>query len=250
MRTHGALCCLLGSLLLACVAVGGASAQRNPGRKALQEQWSEWWCEGSGCDDFPPAQQNGGQPGGQTGQPPQTNGQPIGQPNGQPTQDNGQGAPSAPTGQGAPCPDQQAVLDQHNQARAARAAQPLQWSALLAADAAAWSAQCNRDNFGYSHSPGSSDGSFGENLAWFENRGDQCGTGVQSWLNEQSQWSPNNPMNFAAGHYTQMVWKESTQVGCGIALCRQGQWGPEYLVTCRYTPPGNFGAQEDWARNV
>ena len=120
------------------------------GRKALQEQWSEWWCEGSGCDDFPPAQQNGGQTGGQTGQPPQTNGQPIGQPNGQPTQDNGQGAPSAPTGQGAPCPDQQAVLDQHNQARAARAAQPLQWSALLAADAAAWSAQCNRDNFGYS----------------------------------------------------------------------------------------------------
>jgi uncharacterized protein YkwD len=76
----------------------------------------------------------------------------------------GDSSSGGPVGQGLVCPDWQTVLDQHNQARAARGAAPLTWSDQLAADAVAWSQQCNTDSFGYSHSSGAFDGSHGENL--------------------------------------------------------------------------------------
>lgn len=36
------------------------------------------------------------------------------------------------------------------------------------------------------------------------------------------------------GHFTQLIWRETKQVGCGVATRRNG----EYWV-CYYSPPGN-----------
>lgn len=51
-----------------------------------------------------------------------------------------------------------------------------------------------------------------------------------------------------------MVWKSTTQLGCGEALCpagsRQGQTAPEYLVVCRYKVTGNFGTAADFLTNI
>ena len=54
------------------------------------------------------------------------------------------GAPAggAASGKGVVCPDQQAVLDQHNKERAGAGAPPLKWSDSLAAEAAAWAGGC------------------------------------------------------------------------------------------------------------
>lgn len=42
----------------------------------------------------------------------------------------------------------------------------------------------------------------------------------------------------------------TTEVGCGIAMCRQGTVGPEYLLTCRYTPAGNKGGAAEFTKNL
>lgn len=44
------------------------------------------------------------------------------------------------------------------------------------------------------------------------------------------------------GHYTQLVWRGSRKVGCGVASCfGDGFWWDTYV--CNYDPPGNYIGQ-------
>jgi hypothetical protein len=89
----------------------------------------------------------------------------------------------------------------------------------------------------------SDDFSYGENLAG-QNRGnspagnlDTLTKMVESWVVEKENW-PGGVLTEEnadlAGHYTQMVWKDTKQVGCGVAAGSVN----DYLV-CRYSPTGN-----------
>jgi hypothetical protein len=40
------------------------------------------------------------------------------------------------------------------------------------------------------------------------------------------------------GHYTQMIWKGTTRVGCAVHKSRKS----DFLI-CRYSPPGNVVGQ-------
>ena len=46
------------------------------------------------------------------------------------------------------------------------------------------------------------------------------------------------------GHFSQIVWKGSTSVGCYTADCSSGglmntdPWIPPYFTVCNYAPPG------------
>ena len=42
----------------------------------------------------------------------------------------------------------------------------------------------------------------------------------------------------AVGHFTQVVWKSTTKVGCGFSTC-----GDNDLLVCNYSPAGNFAGQ-------
>ena len=44
------------------------------------------------------------------------------------------------------------------------------------------------------------------------------------------------------GHYTQVVWRKSLRVGCGVSSCaRDGFYWDTYV--CNYDPPGNYQGQ-------
>jgi hypothetical protein len=44
-------------------------------------------------------------------------------------------------------------------------------------------------------------------------------------------------------HYTQMVWRDTKEVGCGI---ERGGGHPFMVLVCRYSPPGNWEGQKPY----
>ncbi|KAH7107821.1 CAP domain-containing protein [Auriculariales sp. MPI-PUGE-AT-0066] len=135
----------------------------------------------------------------------------------------------------------------HNAARAQHSAQAVTWDDNLAALAQQWVNGCT-----FEHSGGSltSDFGYGENLA--AGTGEyQIGDAVTSWVNEQDKYDYNNPgFSMDTGHFTQVVWKSTTAIGCAYADCPSstGPFGDGYgptwrLHSCMYTPPGNYADQ-------
>ncbi len=129
----------------------------------------------------------------------------------------------------------QVALDKHNQLRAKHCVPALAWSAQLAATAQRWANACV-----FSHS----NNGLGENLAMGTSGAFPPDAQIQSWYDEVGNY------NFAAGrftsgtgHFTQVVWRSSTEVGCGVATC-----GGEDMLVCNYSPPGNF--QGEFQANV
>lgn len=65
---------------------------------------------------------------------------------------------------------------------------------------------------------------------------------VELWIAEKAFYVPGVfPANSRSGrvqdvgHYTQLIWKDTTHVGCGIGRGRQ-----EEILVCRYHRPGNI----------
>ncbi|PNH11533.1 Protein PRY2 [Tetrabaena socialis] len=129
-----------------------------------------------------------------------------------------------------------ASLDRHNLYRPRHRAQPLRWSDSLTADAQAWANRCV-----FEHASGTGQG---ENLAWGYN---DPVSAIDAYYAESSQYTYGqpSPSNFeAVGHFTQMVWLASTDLGCAVASCNGGQ----LFHVCRYYPAGNVWGQ--FADNV
>ncbi|KAF8161394.1 CAP domain-containing protein [Crassisporium funariophilum] len=135
------------------------------------------------------------------------------------------------------------VLAQHNSARARYGARPLAWNAALYQEALPWAQSCK---FGHS----APQGRYGENLyAATGNPG--IADAVNTWMAEASKYNYNQPaFSAATGHFTQIVWKGTTQVACAIAACPAGAIlpAPTKYIVCRYAPPGNFEGQ--FSQNV
>ncbi len=70
---------------------------------------------------------------------------------------------------------------------------------------------------------------------------------VDSWASEVPWYdyasnSCNAPAGKSCGHYTQVVWAKSTEVGCGVAICDdKGQ-----VWVCNYKPAGNYSGQKPY----
>jgi pathogenesis-related protein 1 len=131
-------------------------------------------------------------------------------------------------------------IRKHNEYRSEVGAAPLQWSDELAKYAQEWGEHLVSLGCEMQHRPhsGAWAQKYGENLYWCSGMAATPSGAVDSWGEEKSLYDgkPINNSNLEAGHYTQMIWFNTTQVGCAIVTCS----GNEYLVVCNYNPAGNY----------
>jgi Cysteine-rich secretory protein family len=154
---------------------------------------------------------------------------------------------------------QNTILTMHNQERTAVRVPQVTWSDSLATDAQNWANYIVSLNLRWDicydqvqdprglqcppHVPRAQANGQGENLAWGYNT--PLATHVQGWANEKRNYVPGTPIAQDLGypnwygHYTQMVWQSTTQIGCGIAKQTIGANTWDVLV-CRYSPGGNW----------
>lgn len=136
---------------------------------------------------------------------------------------------------------QDRVLAAHNLERNHLGVHTLTWDADLAAGAAQYANELGRTN-NFKHSPRATRYRIGENL-WMGTRGAySVESMMDGWLTERRLFMPgifpnvSRSGNWAdVGHYTQMVSRHTTKVGCAVGTSRSS----DYLV-CRYSPSGNI----------
>ncbi|MEZ5537125.1 MAG: CAP domain-containing protein [Thiolinea sp.] len=152
----------------------------------------------------------------------------------------------------------QGMLVTHNQVRGRLGLPPLSWSGELTAYSQDWAnylAGGNSCRMRHRSHAGKNHRNFGENLfwaspvSWSDGRSEPqqitAAEVARDWASEAKDYS------YAAnrcrpgeqcGHYTQMIWRDTTQVGCAMSLCPdQGQ-----IWVCSYNPPGNWVGQRPY----
>ena len=122
------------------------------------------------------------------------------------------------------------ILDAHNKYRAQHKVGDLSW------DVDTYNyAKNNADNYDCSGVLTHTHGKFGENLAAGFKDGAST---VAAWVDEPILYSD---ASFVYNHFTQVIWKGSTKVGCAYKDCRKSNWG--LYVVCEYDPYGNVIGQ-------
>lgn len=128
------------------------------------------------------------------------------------------------------------VLRAHNRERASVGVGSLVWDAALAVFAQSWADRCD-----FMHRPNlltAFDYPVGENIAMGSASSYSGQALAELWALERLDYDVATHTcapGRICGHWTQMVWRDTLRMGCGIALCS----GQNFLV-CNYGPPGNY----------
>jgi len=146
--------------------------------------------------------------------------------------------------------DSVAIVDAHNKLRAeVGISEKLSYSQALAAAAQAWVDNLKQTNHcQMRHSK--PNGRYGENLYWESALSWSDGHKelqkvlseqvVDLWGGEKANYDYSSNQcaeGKMCGHYTQIVWRTTTSVGCGMAVCEDTK---EQVWACQYLPAGNW----------
>lgn len=137
------------------------------------------------------------------------------------------------------------LLAAQNAERVRLGLKPLVWSAKLSEHAKKW-AQTLATSDMFEHAPVGADGGEGENL-WTGTKDDYTPEEmIGFFIDERKMFKRSKFPDVSTtgqwidvGHYTQIVWKDTREVGCAIASNPRS----DYLV-CRYMPAGNVIGQQ------
>jgi uncharacterized protein YkwD len=128
-------------------------------------------------------------------------------------------------------PEEQAFVEAHRQVRVRHCAPPLRWSDKLAAVARSWAKKLASHGCALQHSRGA----FGENLASGTSGSLDPASVVGMWAAEEKGYNfSRGGFSMTTGHFTQVVWRATTELGCARASC-----GSLDVFVCEYGPPGN-----------
>ena len=137
------------------------------------------------------------------------------------------------------------MVAEHNTARANASPTPspalpeMTWDSALAETAQAWADRCVFEH---------SSNQYGENLYASTNQSDAA-TAVNAWVREVEDYDyESNQCSGVCGHYTQVVWRDSTRLGCAYADCDwlNGLESSGRFWVCNYDPPGNYIGQKPY----
>ncbi|HMH20305.1 MAG TPA: CAP domain-containing protein [Puia sp.] len=138
------------------------------------------------------------------------------------------------------------VLKQHNEFRLGVGVSPMKWSSSLAKDALDWAQQLAKLDQGQ-HDPRVRGLKEGENIWWGTASAYSYGEMVNFWGNEKKDFvygvfpDCKTRRSAVVGHYTQVIWKGTSSVGCAVASN-----GKTDFLVCRYSPPGNIEGEKPY----
>lgn len=150
-------------------------------------------------------------------------------------------------------PTQQSeMVTAHNKWRVQVGAPDLKWSDDLATGAQTWADHLKTaEGCNLVHSTSN----VGENLYWASastsDNGDSTAQMVtptqvtDSWGGEKQDYSYDSNScadGKVCGHYTQLVWKKTSDVGCGSAVCSD----KSQVWVCQYNPAGNMAGEKPY----
>ena len=136
------------------------------------------------------------------------------------------------------------LLAEHNRARDEAGVPRLAWSSKLSREAQGWAEVLAREGR-MRHSTNEDSGGAGENL-WMGSAGHYGpDTMVGAFVDEKRHYIHAAFPKVSrtgkwqdVGHYTQVVWRDTQQVGCAVA-----RGDKDDFLVCRYWPAGNWMGQ-------
>mmetsp|Transcript_3622 Transcript_3622/g.5351 ORF Transcript_3622/g.5351 Transcript_3622/m.5351 type:complete len:323 (+) Transcript_3622:53-1021(+) len=165
--------------------------------------------------------------------------------------------------------DKKSLLMAHNAERSLVGAPALTWSNSLQQFAQQWANTLKNQGCKLKHRTNRKVNGqvVGENLAMWYNGAARCNKKVNSkndaygvclWNEEKDNYVYGKQCQSndkgaacakctkgACGHYTQVVWKNTKQMGCGVATCSNGY----SLLVCNYASAGNYIGQYPFPSN-
>ena len=134
------------------------------------------------------------------------------------------------------------LLKEHNRVRADVKQKELTWSGEIAQYSKAWADKLAKGGCKFEHRPRSGQWKqiYGENLFMGTKGYYGVADAVKSWESEKKFYKSGSPIKmdnhfYKIGHYTQIVWYSTEQVGCGKSFCKNNM-----IVVCNYNPAGNM----------
>lgn len=125
------------------------------------------------------------------------------------------------------------ILNQHNYYRQLQGAPDLVWSVELQNAAQQWVDYIAKKDI-MAHSKME----YGENI-YMSTVEVSAEIPVDRWASEEQYYNGEviSYQNYSLfGHYTQLIWAKTTEVGCAYAISKTGK----YYWVCEYSPTGNY----------